>query len=54
MKEISKRRTTTYVEKDLYRKLKIVAANMDKRINECVEEAIKKYIKDNEKYLYKR
>lgn len=50
-KKQNKRITTIYVENDIYRQIKIIAANKDKRINECIVESMKEYINKNLKYL---
>ena len=44
-------RTTIYVEKETYKKLKYIAVTKEFKINDCIKEALEEYVKKNKKYL---
>jgi len=48
-----KARTTIYVEKDIYKKLKYIAVTKDIKINDCIKEALEEYVKKNKKFIPK-
>ena len=48
-----KTRTTIYIEKDMYKKLKYISVGRDMKINDSIKEALNDYIKKNVKYIPK-
>ncbi len=44
-------RATIYIERELYKQLKIIAIKKDEKINECINKLIKKFIEKNKKHL---
>jgi len=54
MNNKEKRRTTVFFPKELYRKIKIISAYKDNTVTDCIVEACKKYVKENEKLLKKQ
>ena len=53
MKTNQKARTTIYVEKEIYKKMKYITVTKDLKINVCIKEALEEYVKKNEKFLPK-
>jgi len=51
MKTEEGRRTSILINKELYRKIKIISAYKDCTVNDCIVEALEKYTEENRKFL---
>ncbi len=45
--EKEKRRTTVFIPKPIYRDIKIISAYKECRVNDCIVEALEKFVKEN-------
>ncbi len=48
-KNIKRKRTTVYLELELYKKLKMLAIEIDKTVGDCINGSIKNYLKKHKK-----
>ncbi len=45
--EEAKRRTTVFIPKEIFRDIKIISAYRECRVNDCIVEALEKFVKEN-------
>lgn len=51
MKKKEKKSTSIYLDKDIYIKIRYIAAGKDIKFNDTIIEALKDYINKNKKYI---
>ena len=44
--------TSVNFDRELYRKLRIIAVNLDKPISTCIIQAVEEFIKNNDKFFF--